>query len=197
MTKRITGICTAAAISFWSFGALADVTASATASWDASATKDTTSSLVVTPLKSLSFQYAEGTGAFNTQSGAFDITIQGQSGATDFALTSQLVNNTLSRTTDDSTLSVGVDWNGTALTKTTPVTMIDTSTNVSAGLDALAVSTAYAGSDRTSTQGAFNFSIESATSGGQTVAFKDLDDGYWDGEVRVQFTATWTKPETA
>lgn len=197
MTKCITGICTAAAISFWSFGALADVTASATASWDASATKDTTSSLVVTPLKSLSFQYAEGTGAFNTQSGAFDITIQGQSGATDFALTSQLVNNTLSRTTDDSTLSVGVDWNGTALTKTTPVTMIDTSTNVSAGLDALAVSTAYAGSDRTSTQGAFNFSIESATSGGQTVAFKDLDDGYWDGEVRVQFTATWTKPETA
>lgn len=197
MTKRITGICTAAAISFCSFGVLADVTASATASWDASATKDTTSSLVVTPLKSLSFQYAEGTGAFNTQSGAFDITIQGQSGATDFTLTSQLVNNTLSRTTDDSTLSVGVDWNGTALTKTTPVTMIDTSTNVSAGLDALAVSTAYAGSDRTSTQGAFNFSIESATSGGETVAFKDLDDGYWDGEVRVQFTATWTKPETA
>lgn len=193
MTKRITGVCTAAAISFYSFSAVADVTASATASWDASATKDTTSSLVVTPLKSLSFQYAEGTEAFNTQSGAFDITIQGQSGATDFTLTSQLVNNTLSRTTDDSTLSVGVDWNGTALTKTAPVTMIDTSQNVSAGLDALAVSTAYAGSDRTSTQGAFNFSIESATAGGQPVAFKELDDGYWDGEVRVQFTATWAK----
>jgi hypothetical protein len=39
---------------------MADVTTSATASWDASATKDTTSALVVTPLKSLNFQYAEG-----------------------------------------------------------------------------------------------------------------------------------------
>ena len=38
--------------------AMADVTASATASWDATATKDTTSALVVTPLKSLNFKYA-------------------------------------------------------------------------------------------------------------------------------------------
>ncbi len=113
---------------------MADVTASATASWDASATKDTTSALVVTPLKSLNFQYAEGIKAFNSQKGAFDITIQGQSGATDFTLTSQIVSNTLSRTTDASTLAVGVNWNGNALNKSTPVTMIDTSNNISAGL---------------------------------------------------------------
>lgn len=194
MTKFKLSGCAAAVLALVSFNAFADVTASATASWDASATKDTTSALVVTPLKSLSFQYAEGTEAFNTQEGAFDITIQGQSGATDFKLTSQLVSNTLSRTTDDSTLDVGVAWNGTPLTKTSAVTMIDTADSVSAGLDALAVSTAFAGADRTSTQGSFNFSIESASADGETVAFKELTDGYWDGEVRVQFTAVWTAP---
>ena len=182
-----------AAATLISSNAMADVTASATASLDASATKDTTSALVVTPLKSLNFQYAEGIKAFNSQKGAFDITIQGQSGATDFTLTSQIVSNTLSRTTDASTLAVGVNWNGNALNKSTPVTMIDTSNNISAGLDALAVATAFAGADRVSTQGNFDFTIDSATSDGSTAAeFKDLTDGYWSGDVRVQFNAVWT-----
>lgn len=182
------------AAAFASSNAMANVTASATASWDASATKDTKSALVVTPLRSLTFQYAEGVKAFNAQKGAFDITIQGQSGATDFKLTSMVVSNTLSRTTDDSTLDVGVSWNGQKLDKTTPVTMIDTaSTNtVSAGLDALSVSTAYAGADRTSTQGSFDFTIDKASAGGKEVTFADLADGYWSGDVRVQFNAEWT-----
>ena len=181
----LAGVAAAALISS---NAMADVTASATASWDASATKDTTSALVVTPLKSLNFQYAEGIKAFNSQKGAFDITIQGQSGATDFTLTSQIVSNT-----DASTLAVGVNWNGNALNKSTPVTMIDTSNNISAGLDALAVATAFAGADRVSTQGNFDFTIDSATSDGSTAAeFKDLTDGYWSGDVRVQFNAVWT-----
>lgn len=59
----LAGVAAAALISS---NAMADVTASATASWDASATKDTTSALVVTPLKSLNFQYAEGIKAFNS-----------------------------------------------------------------------------------------------------------------------------------
>ncbi|HBM3184795.1 TPA: fimbrial protein [Klebsiella oxytoca] len=173
--------------------AIETVNASATASWDASAVKDTKSTLVVTPLKSLSFQYAEGIKAFNTQDGAFDITIQGQSGATDFKLTSQVVTNTLARTTDASTLNVGVAWNGEKLSKTTPVTLIDTDANVSAGLDALAVSTAYAGDARTSTQGKFTFNIDSATSdGSQAADFASLTDGYWNGDVKVQFNAVWT-----
>ena len=187
-------LATAITTAFISANAMANVNASATASWDASATKDTTSSLVVTPLKSLNFQYAEGIKAFNTQKGAFDITIQGQSGATDFELTSQIVSNTLSRTTDTSTLDVGVKWNGEALSTTTPVTMINTKSGsqVSAGLDALAVASAYAGSDRVSTQGSFDFSIDSASDGTNKVAFSDLDDGVWSGDVRVQFTAVWT-----
>lgn len=186
----LAGVVAAALIST---SAMANVTTSATASWDASATKDVTSALVVTPLKSLNFQYAEGIKAFNAQKGAFDITIQGQSGATDFTLTSQIVSNTLSRTTDASTLAVVVSWNGNALNKTTPVTMIDTANNISAGLDALAVATAFAGADRVSTQGNFDFTIDSATSDGSTAAeFKDLTDGYWSGDVRVQFNAEWT-----
>jgi hypothetical protein len=58
---------------FAAANAMADVTASATASWDATATKDTTSMLVVTPLNSLTFQYAEGLNGFNTQDGALTL----------------------------------------------------------------------------------------------------------------------------
>lgn len=97
------------------------------ATWQATAIKDTTSMLVVTPLKSLTFNYAEGQKSFNQQNGAFDIAIQGQSGATDFKLSSKLIANTLARTTDDSTLTVGVKWNGEDLSKTTDVVLIDTS----------------------------------------------------------------------
>ncbi|MFE8150028.1 common pilus major fimbrillin subunit EcpA [Brenneria goodwinii] len=191
MKKLVLAIFTAS--SFISFSALADVTASATASWDASATKDTTSALVVTPLKSLTFEYAEGLRAFNTQDGAFDITIQGQSGATDFTLTSQIVSNTLTRSTDASTLDVGVAWNGTALSNSSTTTLIDTANNVSAGLEPLAVSSVYAGNARASAQSAFTFTIDSATSDGSTAAaFDDLTDGYWSGDVKVQFTANWT-----
>lgn len=179
-----------------SANAMADnLNATATATWDATATKDTTSVLVVTPLKSLAFQYAEGLKSFNKQDGAFDITVQGQSGATDFKLSSMIINNTLSRTTDDSTLDVGVWWNGTRLDKTTPVQMIDVADGVSAGLDALAVSSAYAGAGRTSTQGKFTFDIQSATSDGTApAAFHELTDGMWNGDVRVQFNAVWAVP---
>ncbi len=54
----------------------ADVTAQAVATWSATA-KDTTSKLVVTPLGSLAFQYAEGIKGFNSQKGLFDVAIEG------------------------------------------------------------------------------------------------------------------------
>jgi hypothetical protein len=181
-----------ASVSFFSANALCDVTATATANWDASATKDTTSALVVTPLKSLTFQYVEGLEVFNTQKGAFDVSIEGQSGATDFELTSQIIYNTLTRTTDTSTLDVGVSWNGKSLSKSAPLTLIDTSQSISSGLDSLALKTAYAGSDRKSALGNFDFTIESASDGTDPVEFKDLADGYWSGDVKVQFTAVWT-----
>ncbi|MDC5511825.1 common pilus major fimbrillin subunit EcpA [Acinetobacter baumannii] len=195
MKKLISAFAILSASSLFATSVFADVAASSTAKWDATATKDTTSMLVVTPLKSLNFQYAQGLKQFNTQTGAFDVTIQGQSGATDFELTSKLISNTLTRGDNASTLDVGVMWNGTALSKTTETTLVDTANGISAGLDALADSAIYAGSGRNSAQGDFTFKIESATSDGLTAAqYEDLADGMWDGEVAVQFNANWTTP---
>lgn len=169
-----------------------NISASAVATWEASATKDTKSALVVTPLKSLNFKYAEGLKTFNTVNGAFDVTIEGQSGATDFNLSSKVLRNTLTRPSDTSTLAVGVAWNGEKISNQL-VTLIDTAKNINQDLTAL--STGYMNSGRTSAQGNFTFSIDSATSDGQTAAqFADLADGSWDGQVAVQFTATWEKP---
>ncbi|HEK2898713.1 common pilus major fimbrillin subunit EcpA [Proteus terrae] len=165
--------------------------ANAVASWDAKAIKDTKSMLVVTPLKSLVFNYAEGIKGFNTQDGAFDITIQGQEKATDFKLTSKIVTDKLTRAADDSELTVGVKWNGVALSNSTDTTMVDVAAGTSAGLDFLAQSGAYNGKERVSGQGQFTFNIASAKQAGADAKFSDLADGYWDGDVKVQFTATW------
>ncbi len=54
----------------------ADVTAQAVAT-GLRPLKDTTSKLVVTPLGSLAFQYAEGIKGFNSQKGLFDVAIEG------------------------------------------------------------------------------------------------------------------------
>lgn len=166
-------------------------TAQATASWQATAIKDTTSMLVVTPLKSLTFNYAEGQKSFNQQNGAFDIAIQGQAGATDFKLASKIIANTLARTTDDSKLTVGVKWNGEDLSKTTDTVLIDTSKNLTSGLDNLAAKGVYDGSERATDRGEFTFVIASAEAKGVSADFKSLTDGTWDGDVKVQFTATW------
>ena len=180
---------------FAAANAAADVTASATASWDATAPKDTKSMLVVTPVSSLVFQDMEGLQGFNSQNGAFDITIQGQDTATDFELTAQVISNTLtSASGDPSTLDVGVAWNGTELSNSAETILLD-KTHTS-GLESLIAEGAYNGSDRVSDQSEFNFKIASATlDGSQPVTdYSQLPDGYWTGDVKVQFNATWTTP---
>ncbi len=140
-------LVTSLASVFVAANAMADVTASATASWDATATKDTTSMLVVTPLNSLTFQYAEGLKAFNSQDGAFDVTIQGQETATDFELTAQIISNTLTNASGDaSTLNVGVAWNGTALTNSSDTVLVNSSST--SGLESLMADGAYNGAAR-------------------------------------------------
>ncbi|WP_353168538.1 common pilus major fimbrillin subunit EcpA [Providencia sp.] len=166
-------------------------TAQATATWQATAIKDTTSMLVVTPLKSLTFNYAEGQKSFNQQNGAFDIAIQGQAGATDFKLTSKIIANTLARTTDDSTLEVGVKWNGADLDSTTDTTLIDVAQGITSGLDNLAANGSWDVSDRSTDRGEFTFVIANAKAAGVDAEFKDLTDGVWDGDVKIQFTANW------
>lgn len=189
MKKFIATAAIATLSSVFAASAFADVTASATATWDAKATKDTTSELVVTPLKSLTFKYAEGLQSFNTVVGAFDVTIKGQTGATDFDLKSKIITDTLVNPSDDSELQVGVLWNGDKLSKNTDTIMIDAAQNINAGLEALAEN--FATDGRTSTQGNFTFTIDSASVDGNPVDFSELSDGLWDGDVSVQFTATW------
>lgn len=172
----------------------AEVTAQAMATWSATAKKDTTSKLVVTPIGSLSFQYAEGIKGFNSQKGLFDVTIEGEGTATDFKLTSKLVSNTLTQLdTSGSTLDVGVSYNGAVVDKTTETTMIDVNAGILGG-NLSALSSAYNTSARTSAQDQFNFSIIGATTDGTTAVtdFSTLPEGIWSGDVSVEFNATWT-----
>lgn len=172
----------------------ADVTAQALATWSATAKKDTTSKLVVTPLGSLSFNYAEGIKGFNSQKGLFDVTVEGDVTATAFKLTSKLVSNKLTQLdTSGSTLDVGVTYNGAAVEKTAETTMIDTSAGILGG-NLSALSNAYDKASRTSAQDQFTFSIIGATSDGTTgvTDFSALPEGIWSGDVSVEFNATWT-----
>lgn len=193
--KQLALIVAAFAVSTTVF---ADTTVSSTATWQATATKDTTSSLVVIPVGSLDFQYVESGEAFNTINGAFDVTVQGQEGATDFQLSSKLISNTLVRGDSASTLNVGVEWNGTKLSKEAQTTMINTTSGISAGLDALAGKAIFSSNDRNSAQGKFVFKIDSATTDGtEETSYKELSDGVWLGDVAVQFTATWVKAKAS
>ena len=172
----------------------ADVTAQAVATWSATAKKDTTSKLVVTPLGSLAFQYAEGIKGFNSQKGLFDVAIEGDATATAFKLTSRLITNTLTQLdTSGSTLNVGVDYNGVAVEKSANTVMIDTENGILGG-NLSARSNGYNQTGRATAQDGFNFSIISGTTNGTTAVtdYSTLPEGIWSGDVSVQFDATWT-----
>lgn len=194
MKKLALALVAVSALGSINLATAAPRSANAVATWDATAIKDTKSMLVVTPLKSLTFNYAEGLGTFNTQNGAFDITIAGQTGATDFKLTSKLRSNTLNRASDKSALTVGVKWAGQELSTAEELTMVDVGTGVTAGMGVLVAN--YMKDGRHSTQGVFGFEIKSATvetdGAATTTDFKDLGDGSWTGDINVEFKATWT-----
>lgn len=174
----------------------ADVISQAVATWSAAAKKDTTSKLVVTPLGSLSFQYAEGIKGFNSQKGLFDVAIQGDTSATDFKLTSRLLANTLTQHDGSgSTLNVAVGYNGENLTPNDDTALIDTSTNNYGG-NLSPLGTGFASSGRVTAQDSFTFSIQKGTSDGTTeiTDLSQLPEGIWSGDVSVQFDATWTTP---
>ena len=99
--------------------------------------KDTKSMLVVTPLKSLVFNYAEGIKGFNTQDGVRHHYPSQEQKATDFKLTSKIITDKLTQKADDSELTVDVKWNGVALSNSTDTTMVDVAAGTSAGLDFL------------------------------------------------------------
>lgn len=170
-----------------------DVTTKTLATWSATAVKDTTSKLVVTPVSSLYFQYAEGTKGFSSQKGQFNVTIEGGEIPTDFKLTSKLVSNTLTQQDPaGSTLEVGVNYHGAKVAKNAGTVMVDTSANImGAGLRSL--TKAEKSSDRTSAQDQFDFSIVRATADGTHAVtdFSTLPEGVWTGDVSVEFEVFW------
>jgi|GEM_PF-66745 len=169
-------------------------TAQAVASWSATAKKDTTSKLVVTPLGSLAFQYAEGIKGFNTQQGLFDVTIYGDKESTAFRLTSRVLTDTLTQLDNSgSTLQVGINYHGTLLNKTTDTTLIDTARGIYGG-ELSSLSQGFNQNSRAMAQDQFTFSIINGTTDGQTKVtdFSSLPEGIWSGDISVQFNAVWT-----
>ncbi|WP_299998515.1 common pilus major fimbrillin subunit EcpA [uncultured Cedecea sp.] len=194
MKKNIIAIALVTAFSGMGIAQAADISAQAVATWSATAKKDTASKLVVTPLGSLSFQYAEGIKGFNSANGLFDVTVEGDETATDFKLTSRVLTDTLTQLDQSgSTLKVGVEYNGEAVTAASPLVMIDTANNIMGG-NLSSLSNSYNQAGRTSAQDGFTFKIISGTTDGTTAAteFSSLPEGIWSGDVSVQFDATWT-----
>ncbi|TOL43283.1 fimbrial protein, partial [Vibrio parahaemolyticus] len=74
----------------------------------------------------------------------------------------------------------------TDLDTATETTLIDVAGGLTSGLDNLAADGVYNGSDRATDRGEFTFVIASAESAGAAAEFKDLADGVWDGDVKVQ-----------
>lgn len=170
---------------------------SAVATWSATAKKDTTSALVVTPLNSLTFDYAAGIGAngsFNTQKGLFDVRIEGDAtAATGFTLKAQKVSSTITHLSDPSTLDVGVLWNGQRLDNSAYVMLIDTAAGVD-GLNLSPIASNYNVAGSHTAQESFTFDIQDGTLDGTTSIageFNTLPDGLWQGEVKVKFVAEW------
>ena len=166
--------------------------ATATATWKATAKKDTTSMLVVTPLSSLAFQYAEGTKGFNTVDGLFDVAIKGDAGATGFTLKAKKLSGTLNHLNGGSTVDVGVMWQGAPVGTSAYTTLIDSAAGITGGNLAPLAAGFKDDTQSTTAQGAFSFNIEKATVNGADAAFDTLPDGQWNGEVSVEFIASWS-----
>lgn len=180
-----------------SVNAMASTEVESIATWKATAVKDTTSALVVTPLDSLSFDYAAGVGnggAFNTQKGMFDVTLEGDTSATDFRLTAEKVTGTLSHLSHNSTLEVDVIWAGESLSNSHRVTIVDTMSGVHNALNLASLGSAFNLAGRTSAQESFTFAINGGMLDGLNPIDGDyslLPDGIWSGDVKVRFIAEW------
>ena len=171
----------------------ADVTAQASATWAATAKKDTTSRLVVTPLGSLTFQYAAGIKGFNTQKGLFDVAIEGDTSATSFMLMTRVLTNTLTQLdTSGSTLKVGVNYYGLTIPGAGSRLIVTDGDSYGGNLSAIA--NGYNTAGRSTAQDAFTFSIIGGTTNGSTAVtdYSTLPEGIWSGDVSVQFEAIWS-----
>ena len=151
--------------------ASANTVINATAKWDTTAVKSTKSTLVANPSHHiLNFSYSPNTQDFNTVKSDYDLAVFIPIGITDTVFKTKIMSNSLTRNNDNSSLDVGVQWNGEKLSKTTEVILEATQQNRS---------------------NLFTFNIESANVQNKSVQFKDLSNGLWSGDVSLGFTAYW------
>lgn len=168
--------------------AFADTVATHVANWDATAIKKSKANLIVTPTNSLRFDYDVMNEGFNNQDGFFSVTIEGDATATDFMLEAKTVSNTLNG--NGSTLEVTPQWNGVNITKDAYTLLMGnngSATETGGGLSSLG----WKATGASSAYESFNFIVAKATQAGVDTPFVDLNDGLWNGDVKVEFKATW------
>lgn len=160
--------------------------------WDVIVIKDIISMLVVILLNFLIFQYVEGLNVFNIQDGVFDIMIQGQESVIDFELIVQVISNILINVSGDVfILDVGVVWNGNVFFSFVEIVLVNVL--LIFGLESLMVDGVYNGVECVSDQFSFKFFIVFVMFDGLIVVidYFVLFDGYWIGDVKVQFNVIW------
>lgn len=187
-----------ALVGFMAPAAHAAATASATATWKATAKKDTASDLVITPLGSLNFEYAEGIKGFSSADGLFDVSVKGNAGPesakhTAFTLKAKKASGTLTSLGSKSTLDVGVSWMGKAVDEKGFTVLIDTKNSVNGGKLAPIGAGSLENNKRSSAQAGFSFNIQGGTSATGTALtdLSTLPDGMWSGDVVIEFEANW------
>ncbi|WP_413453622.1 common pilus major fimbrillin subunit EcpA [Erwinia persicina] len=190
--------------------AAADETVTASAVWQAEATKQSQSSLVITPIRTLQFKYSENSKSFNQDTGTFDVAIRGgRPDANAFKLEARVDdgNNVLRQVGGESTLAVGALFGskelGSTLGGSTGVgknadwtTLVDSMEETGNGSSLWALTKSAKGKpeDKYNARDNFKFIVKKATSDGTTsTSFADLSDGLWTGEVAVAFRATWSE----
>ena len=151
--------------------AIADSTITTLVKWDTSAVKSTKSALIANASpRILNFSYSPNSNAFNVIHSDYDLAVLIPDGITDTVFKTKIIRNSLTRKSDDSSLDVGVHWNGKKLSKTTEL-ILEKTTKQPLAL--------------------FSFNIESANADNKTILFQKLNNGLWSGDVSLGFTAYW------
>lgn len=174
-----------------SFGVANATDKTASASWKATVVKDTTSTLVVTPLEEINMKYSESLKGFPVAQAKFDVAVKGMGSATNFKLTAQLGNNTLSSLTAGNTSKVhlGARWKGNDISKTAQTVLVDTTDqsnnmyfgNITSDLTA----------DAAQIETMDFYFIDGLLGDGSAATAEALPDGMWTGNIDMSFKATW------
>lgn len=168
-------------------------TQTATATWSASASKASTAALSVSSDDlSSDFVYSAASG-FVDIIAPFTLKVTGEGSATAFKLVASTpTDNVLSSADVVSTLTVAVKSGGTTVVPAGTTVYDSTTATHDADYDNLG--TAYTYNGETDVASKFTLSVGQPTSNGAPVPFFALPNTTWSGDVKIDFTATWTVP---